>query len=182
MCQNFIDVRMFGAVMSTKLYNAGQVRGAVQVSFSRSIDPILPLDLSITRMAVANEKEKEGKDTTMGRKNLIPYGLYRCHGFVSANLAQDTGFSDEDLNLLWDSLKMMWEHDRSAARTGMAPRKLIVFKHQSALGNMPAHQLFERVKVGKKKEFVEAIPRSFGHYEVTVNRDGLSGVEVEEKI
>lgn len=179
MCDNFFDVRTFGAVMSTG-ENAGQVRGPVQISFSRSLDPILPLDLSITRMAVTDAKDESSANQTMGRKNLIPYGLYRCHGFVSANLAKDTGFSDHDLNLLWDSLKMMWEHDRSAARTGMAPRKLIVFKHQSALGNMPANQLFERVKV--EKTVADAIPRSFSDYRVIVDRDGLSGVEVEEKI
>lgn len=180
MCKNYFDVRTFGAVMSTG-ENAGQVRGPVQVSFSRSLDPVLPLDISITRMAVADAKDESSVNQTMGRKNLIPYGLYRCHGFISANLAQDTGFGEEDLNLLWDSLKMMWEHDRSAARTGMAPRKLVVFKHQSSLGNVPAHLLFERVKV-EKLDPANTAPRSYADYKVTVDKNGLSGVEVEEKI
>jgi len=179
MCNNYFDVRTFGAVMSTG-ENAGQVRGPVQISFSRSLDPVLPLDISITRMAVADAKDENSLNQTMGRKNLIPYGLYRCHGFVSANLAQDTGFNEDDLGLLWDSLKMMWEHDRSAARTGMAPRKLIVFKHQSVLGNAPAHQLFERVKI--EKLIADSIPRSYDNYKVTVDESGLSGVEVMKLI
>lgn len=181
MCENFYDVRTFGAVMSLKLYNAGQVRGPVQLSFSRSVDPIIPLDLSITRCAVANEKEKQGKDTTMGRKNLIPYGLYRCHGFVSANLARETGFTDADLELLWQALQEMFDHDRSASRGTMAPQKLIVFKHESALGNAPAHKLFERVSATHKTGV--QTPRTFGDYEIALDRDRLPpGVEIVEKV
>jgi CRISPR-associated protein Csd2 len=180
MCQRFYDVRTFGAVMSTGA-NAGQVRGPVQLSFSRSLDPILPLDLSITRMAVTDAKEADTTNQTMGRKNLIPYGLYRCHGFVSANLATETGFSEDDLALFWQALTQMFDHDRSAARGTMAPQKLIVFKHQSALGNAPAHKLFERVSV-RRKEGVAA-PRSFGDYDVRIDQEGLpAGVEVDEML
>src|SRR5258708_26937511 len=125
--------------------NVGQVRGSVQLSFRRSVDLILPLDLSITRMAVTEAKEADSPNQTMGRKNLIPYGLYRCHGFISAHLARETGFSDADLDLLWQALLQMFDHDRSASRGTMSPQKLIVFKHATALGNAPAHKLFERV-------------------------------------
>jgi CRISPR-associated protein Csd2 len=178
-CERYYDVRTFGAVMSTKLFNAGQVRGAVQLAFSRSIDPIMPLDLCITRVAVANEKEKQTKDTTMGRKNLIPYGLYRCHGFISAHLATQTGFNDADLELFWQALTQMFDHDRSASRGTMAPQKLIVFKHQSALGNAPAHKLFERITVKRKSDV--PVARSFSDYDVTVNKSGLpTGVELIE--
>lgn len=170
-CERYYDVRTFGAVMSTKLYNAGQVRGPVQLSFSRSVDPILPLDMSITRVAVTNEKLKLVKDTEMGRKNLIPYGLYRCHGFISANLAQETGFTDNDLALFWEALAMMFDHDRSASRGTMAPQKLVAFKHQSALGNAPAHKLFERVTVRRKAGV--SVARSASDYDITVNRDAL---------
>ncbi len=141
MCRKFYDVRTFGAVMSTGA-NAGQVRGPVQLSFSRSIDPILPLDLSITRMAVTEAKEADAPNQTMGRKNLIPYGLYRCHGFISANLAQETGFTTADLELFWEALAMMFDHDRSASRGTMAPQALLVFEHASALCNAPALKLF----------------------------------------
>ena len=178
-CERYYDVRTFGAVMSTKLFNAGQVRGPIQIAFSRSIDPILPLDLSITRVAVANEKEKLSKDTTMGRKNLIPYGLYRCHGFISAHLARDTGFNEDDLALFWQSLSQTFDHDRSASRGTMAPQKLVVFKHQSMLGNAPAHKLFERV-TAKRKGSVE-VARAFSDYDVVVDKSGLpSGIEVLE--
>ena len=146
MCKRYFDVRTFGAVMSTGS-NAGQVRGPVQISFSRSIDPILPLDLSITRMAATESKDADAPNQTMGRKNLIPYGLYCCQGYISAHLARETGFNDADLELLWQSLTQMFDHDRSASRGTMAPQKLIVFKHDSALGNAPAHKLFERVTV-----------------------------------
>ena len=180
MCQRFYDVRTFGAVMSTG-DNAGQVRGPVQLSFSRSLDPILPLDVSITRMAVTEARDEESPNQTMGRKNLIPYGLYRCHGFISAYLASETGFSDDDLALFWQALSQMFDHDRSAARGTMAPQKLVAFKHASALGNAPAHKLFERVVVAKKADV--AAPRSFADYTVTVNRDGLpAGVEVIEML
>ena len=180
MCERFFDVRTFGAVMSTGA-NAGQVRGPVQLSFSRSIDPILPLDLSITRMAVTEAKEADSPNQTMGRKNLIPYGLYVCHGFISAHLANETGFNDADLELLWQALTQMFDHDRSASRGTMAPQKLVVFKHASALGNAPAHKLFERVKVTRKPG-VHA-PRSFEDYETVINRENLpAGVELIELI
>ncbi len=168
MCKRFFDVRTFGAVMSTGA-NAGQVRGPVQISFSRSIDPILPLDVSITRMAVTEAKEADSPNQTMGRKNLIPYGLYRCHGFISAHLANETKFNDDDLELLWQALTQMFDHDRSASRGTMAPQKLIVFKHATKLGNAPAHKLFERVAV--KREAGVDVARTFGDYVVTINQD-----------
>jgi CRISPR-associated protein Csd2 len=178
MCETYYDVRTFGAVMSTGA-NAGQVRGPVQISFSRSIDPILPLDLSITRMAVTEAKEADAPNQTMGRKNLIPYGLYRGHGFISANLARETGFGDADLELFWQALLGMFDHDRSASRGTMAPQKLIVFKHASTLGNAPAHKLFERVTVKRKLEV--PVARTFSDYEVAISRDGLpNGIEVLE--
>jgi len=180
MCHRYYDVRTFGAVMSTGT-NAGQVRGPVQLSFSRSLDPILPMDISITRMAVTEAKELDAPNQTMGRKNLIPYGLYRCHGFISANLARDTGFSDEDLDLLWQTLQNMFDLDRSASRGTMAPQKLIVFKHQSVLGNAPAHKLFERITV-TRKESVQAA-RQFSDYEVSINRNDLpENVELVEML
>lgn len=178
MCRKFYDVRTFGAVMSTGA-NAGQVRGAVQLSFSRSIDPILPLDLSITRMAVTDPKEADSPNQTMGRKNLIPYGLYRCHGFISAHLARETGFSDDDLALLWQALTGMFDHDRSASRGTMAPQGLKVFKHATALGNHPAHKLFERVTVARKPG--TEVARSFADYDLKVNKENLpAGVDIIE--
>ncbi len=180
MCHRYYDVRTFGAVMSTGT-NAGQVRGPVQLSFSRSLDPILPMDISITRMAVTEAKELDAPNQTMGRKNLIPYGLYRCHGFISANLAHDTGFSDDDLNLFWQALQNMFDLDRSASRGTMAPQKLIVFKHQSALGNAPAHKLFERITV-TRKESVQAA-RQFSDYEISTNWNDLpENVELVEML
>ncbi|MDI3259722.1 MAG: type I-C CRISPR-associated protein Cas7/Csd2 [Sinobacteraceae bacterium] len=173
MCRNFFDVRSFGAVMSTGI-NCGQVRGPIQLTFARSIDPIVTLEHSITRMAVATEAEaekQEGDNRTMGRKHTVPYGLYRAHGFVSAFLAKQTGFSEDDLALLWQALCQMFEHDRSAARGEMTTRGLYVFKHDSELGNAPAHALFERVQV-KRKDGVD-VPRSFADYEVRVATDGL---------
>lgn len=178
MCKRFYDVRTFGAVMSTGA-NAGQVRGPVQISFSRSIDPILPLDLSITRMAATEAKEADSPNQTMGRKNLIPYGLYRCHGFISAHLARETGFSEADLALFWQSLSQMFDHDRSASRGTMAPQKLIVFKHGTPLGNAPAHKLFERVTVALKPT-VKTAARQFSDYDVTVNEQGLpAGITIQ---
>jgi CRISPR-associated protein Csd2 len=178
MCKRFYDVRTFGAVMSTGP-NAGQVRGPVQLTFSRSIDPILPLDLSITRMAVTEAKEADAPNQTMGRKNLIPYGLYRCHGFISANLANETGFGDDDLALFWQALSQMFDHDRSASRGTMSPQKLIVFKHQTALGNAPAHKLFERITIQRKSDV--PVARSFSDYDLVINKTGLqSGVELME--
>ncbi len=168
MCRNFFDVRTFGAVMSTGI-NCGQVRGPVQFTFSRSVDPIIAQEHSITRMAVATEAEAEkqqGDNRTMGRKHTVPYGLYCAHGFVSAFLAKQTGFSDDDLGLLWQALCQMFEHDRSAARGEMTTRGLYIFKHDSELGNAPAHSLFERIKV-HRKEGVD-VPRNFADYEVQV--------------
>jgi CRISPR-associated protein Csd2 len=182
MCGNFFDVRTFGAVMSTGV-NCGQVRGPVQMTFGRSVDSIVSLEHSITRMAVTTEAEAEkqsGDNRTMGRKNTVPYGLYVSHGFVSAHLAAQTGFSEEDLGLLWDALCNMFEHDRSAARGLMATQKLIVFRHATALGNAPAHKLFERVKIVRKD--AAKPPREFGDYEVRIDRKDLpSGIEVIEK-
>ena len=181
MCNNFFDVRSFGAVMTTDV-NSGQVRGPVQLAFAKSIDPIVPLEISITRMAVTTEKESEaqsGGNRTMGRKHIVPYGLYRAHGFVSANLAKKTGFSENDLQKLWQALQMMFEHDRSAPRGEMAARKLFVFKHDSELGNMPAHKLFETVKVKRIKGEEGSPASAFDDYEVTCDTSGLTGVSVE---
>lgn len=181
MCQNFYDVRTFGAVMSTGI-NCGQVRGAVQMTFARSIDPVIASEHSITRMAVATEKEAEkqdGDNRTMGRKFTVPYGLYVAHGFVSAHLADQTGFSETDLELLWQALAEMFEHDRSAARGEMATRGLYVFKHEGKLGNAPAYSLFERIKAEKQVE----VPRSFKDYVVSVDTDNLpNGVELQRKV
>ena len=184
MCKRFFDVRTFGAVMSTGA-NAGQVRGPVQLSFSRSVDPILPLDLSITRMAVTEAKEADSPNQTMGRKNLIPYGLYRCHGFISAHLARETDFSEADLELFWQALTQMFDHDRSASRGTMAPQKLIIFKHATALGNAPAHKLFERVRIEMNPDLRSNgnAARSFADYQVSINREGLpQGVELIERL
>lgn len=167
MCKNFYDVRTFGAVMSTGV-NCGQVRGPVQLTFARSVDPIVTLEHSITRMAVATEAEAEkqdGDNRTMGRKHTVPYGLYVAHGFVSAFLADQTGFSEDDLELLWSALAQMFEHDRSAARGQMSTRGLYVFQHDAKLGNAHAHSLFERVEVKKNIE----VPRRFADYTVQVN-------------
>lgn len=183
MCQNFYDVRTFGAVMSTGV-NCGQVRGPVQLTFARSIDPVIAQEHSITRMAVATEAEAEkqdGDNRTMGRKHTVPYGLYVAHGFISAFLAKQTGFSEEDLQLLWESLENMFEHDRSAARGEMATRGLYVFEHDSELGNAHAHSLFERI-LPKIKEDV-TVPRSFGDYEVMVNDADLpAGVRLIRRV
>ncbi|MBI2497541.1 MAG: type I-C CRISPR-associated protein Cas7/Csd2 [Opitutae bacterium] len=180
MCKKFYDVRTFGAVMSTGA-NAGQVRGPVQLSFSRSIDPILPLDLSITRMAVTEAKEADAPNQTMGRKNLIPYGLYRCHGFISANLAQETGFTTADLDLFWEALAMMFDHDRSASRGTMAPQALLVFEHGTPLGNAPAHKLFERIKISAKPGVAAA--RGFSDYDLQVDDSGLpAGIKLHRKL
>jgi CRISPR-associated protein Csd2 len=182
MCRNFYDVRTFGAVMSTG-YNAGQVRGPVQLAFARSIDPIVPLEVSITRMAATTEEDAAGKGDirTMGRKHIVPYGLYRAHGFVSAKLAERTGFTDQDLDLFWYALQNMLDHDRSAARGEMAARRLIVFRHASALGNAPAHKLFDLVKVRRKDGSDPAPARSFADYEITLGT-APEGVEALELI
>ncbi len=179
MCKTYFDIRAFGAVMSTGA-NAGQVRGPVQLTFARSVDPVVALEHSITRMAVATEEEaaKQGGDNrTMGRKNTVPYGLYLGHGFVNPLLARQTGFSQEDLDLLWQAFRGMFELDRSAARGLMALRRLIVFRHASELGNAPAHKLFELLHVERKDP--ARPPRDFGDYVVTVGAPP-SGVEMME--
>jgi len=183
MCRNFYDVRTFGAVMSTGI-NCGQVRGPVQLTFARSIDPIIAQEHSITRMAVATEAEAEkqdGDNRTMGRKHTVPYGLYVAHGFVSSFLAKQTGFSEDDLELLWQALGQMFEHDRSAARGEMTTRGLYVFKHESELGNAPAHSLFERVQAKLKEGIV--VPRNFTDYDLAVDEAALpSGVTLIRKV
>ena len=204
MCANFFDVRTFGAVMSTGI-NCGQVRGPVQLTFAQSVEPIQPVEISITRMAATNEKEKAerqaGDDSnertenrTMGRKYIVPYGLYRAHGFISASLAARTGFSETDLALLFEALESMFEHDHSAARGEMATRKLIVFKHGCVLGKAPAHALFDRVKVlravdGAFRDLDDRglgnLPpaRKFADYAVTIDRENLpEGVEIIERL
>ena len=173
MCKNFYDVRTFGAVMSTGV-NCGQVRGPVQLTFARSVDPIVAQEHSITRMAVATEAEaakQEGDNRTMGRKHTVPYGLYVAHGFVSAHLAAQTEFSDADLDLLWEALANMFEHDRSAARGEMATRGLYVFKHDSQLGNAHAHDLFARIQPERKDDVL--VPRDFDNYHVSVDEGNL---------
>ncbi|MDR0878306.1 MAG: type I-C CRISPR-associated protein Cas7/Csd2 [Treponema sp.] len=177
MCQNFYDVRTFGAVMSTGV-NCGQVRGPIQLTFARSIDPVISSEHSITRMAVTTEKEAEkqgGDNRTMGRKFTIPYGLYRAYGFVSAPLAIQTGFSEEDLALFWEALQSMFEHDRSAARGLMSAQRLIIFEHASLMGNKPAQELFDRVKVIRKDNDKDLPARDFSAYTVT-----LDGKEIGE--
>lgn len=204
MCLNFFDVRTFGAVMSTGV-NCGQVKGPVQMTFAISVEPIMPLEISITRMAATNEAEKRQKvegdgssdridNRTMGRKHIVPYGLYVAHGFISAKFAEHTGFSEADLDLLFEALCSMFEHDRSAARGEMATRKLIVFKHENPLGNAHAHALFERVKIGRnvdgefrdiddKRISNEPPARKFSDYRIQIDRDNLpAGVEIIEKL
>lgn len=186
MCENFFDIRTFGAVMTTFVranLNCGQVRGPVQLCFAKSIDPITPQEVSITRITVASEKDKtEGKNTTMGNKFIVPYALYRCEGFISANLAQKTtGFTEDDLKILWDAIINMFELDRSATRGKMSLRKLIVFKHASQYGNAPAYKLFERIIVRRKD--AEKIARSYDDYEVVIEKDTLSeNVELIEMV
>jgi CRISPR-associated protein Csd2 len=179
MCKHFYDIRSFGAVMTTEV-NCGQVRGPVQINFARSIDTIVQQEVTITRMAVTSEKDAEKKDREMGRKHIVPYALYRAEGFISAKLAEKTGFNSEDLNLLWEALINMFEHDRSAARGKMCTRKLVVFEHETALGNAPAHKLFDLVTVSRKDLTRPA--RSYNDYEVTVDKGGVpAGVKLVEK-
>ena len=182
MCRNFYDVRAFGAVMSTGI-NCGQVRGPIQLTFARSIDPVVALEHSITRMAVATEAEAEkqsGDNRTMGRKFTIPYGLYAAHGFVSSFLAKQTGFDENDLELLWQALAQMFEHDRSAARGEMTTRGLCVFKHDSELGNAPAHNLFDLIQVKKNSE---EPARDFADYTVLVKEADIpAGVSLQRKV
>ncbi|MDE7375966.1 MAG: type I-C CRISPR-associated protein Cas7/Csd2 [Muribaculaceae bacterium] len=179
LCDKYYDIRAFGAVIATK-DKQGQVRGTVQLTFGRSVDPVVSLSHAITRMAVTKESDKE-KERTMGRKATVPYGLYVVHGFVNANLANQTGFDQDDLQLLWDALGNMFDHDRSAARGLMSARKLIAFEHDSKLGNAPANKLFDLVKVEKKAE-VES-PRNFADYVVTIDTENLpKGVTINELI
>lgn len=178
MCENFFDIRTFGAVMTTFVkasLNCGQVRGPVQLGFAKSVDPIMPQEITITRVAITTEDDAAKKGTEMGRKYIVPYGLYRVEGFVSANLARRvTGFSEEDLELFWQAVLNMFEHDRSAARGKMAVRKLIIFKHDSELGCAPAHKLFDSVKVSRK-DGVD-LPRAFSDYEIKLPDDLPEGV------
>lgn len=174
LCRRYYDIRIFGSVLSTGDYNAGQVRGPVQLTFARSIDPIAPLDLSITRVAIT--REGESKETEIGRKPIVPYGLYRAHGFFSPALAKQTGVSRDDLRLLWEAMLHMFEHDRSAARGEMTLRGLYVFTHNSPRGNAPAHALFERIVV-QRKDGIEA-PRAFSDYVVSVADSLPDGVQL----
>lgn len=185
MCREFFDIRTFGAVMTTFVkdkLNCGQVRGPVQLGFAKSVDPIIPQEITITRVAITTESDAEGKNTEMGRKYIVPYGLYRVEGYVSANLARKvTGFSEEDLELLWQAIINMFELDHSAARGNMSVRKLIIFKHESELGNAPAFQLFEKVKVKRKDESKPA--RRYEDYEVLVEEQNLpDGVTCIQKL
>lgn len=181
MCNNFFDIRTFGAVMTTEV-NCGQVRGPVQFTFARSVDPIVTLEHSITRMAVTTEREaleQQGDNRTMGRKYTVPYALYRMHGFVSAPLAEQTGFSDDDLSLLWEALLNMFDHDRSATRGEVTGRRLLVFKHDSRLGSAPAHELFDRITATRSSDGLPA--RSIADYDISVDVHSLpSGVELLE--
>jgi CRISPR-associated protein Csd2 len=184
MCDNFFDIRTFGAVMSTEV-NAGQVRGPVQITFATSEDAIVPMEISITRSSVTNEKDALQNDRTMGRKHIVPYGLYRAHGFINARLANDakkgTGFSEADLELVWEALANMFDHDRAAARGEMTARALIVFQHESDLGNAPAHKLLDRVKVVRAPG--DGPPRGFGDYVVSVDEADLpAGISIDHKI
>ena len=181
MCSHFYDVRTFGAVMTTFVkasLNCGQVRGPVQMGFARSVDPIVPQEVTITRVAITTAADAEKKGTEMGNKFIVPYGLYRCEGFISANLAQKTtGFSEEDLQLLWNAILNMFEFDRSAARGVMAVRELIVFKHSDAYGNAPAHKLFESVRIKRKDP--DSTPRNYSDYNVFVDEAAVpDGIKV----
>jgi CRISPR-associated protein Csd2 len=185
MCDNFFDVRTFGAVMSTEV-NAGQVRGPVQFTFAESVDSIVPMEISITRSSVTNEKDAEKNDRTMGRKHIVPYGLYRAHGFISGRLANDpkkgTGFSDADLALVWEALANMFDHDRAAARGEMNARALVVFQHDSDLGNAPAHTLLDRVTISRATGS-DGPPRGFADYAVAVNEADLpAGITLQRLI
>ena len=185
MCDNFFDIRTFGAVMTTFVkasLNCGQVRGPVQIGFARSIDPIISQEVTITRVAITTEKDAENKNTEMGRKSIVPYGLYRVEGYISANLARKvTGFSEEDLELLWEAIINMFENDQSAARGKMAVRELIVFKHSKELGDCPAYKLFDAVEV-KKNEEIE-YPRKYQDYTVEIHEENIpDSVEVRRMI
>lgn len=184
MCKNFYDIRSFGAVMSTKENNCGQVRGPVQINFGKSIEPVFQMELSITRMAVETQKEADsqgGDNRTMGRKNIVPYGLYRAEGYISPSFAQKTGFNENDLSLLWDALKNMFDHDHSAARGKMNARKLFVFKHNSEYGNAPAWKLFDLIKIERTGDKNKPA-RSYGDYQITSKSEiekGLTSISKE---
>jgi CRISPR-associated protein Csd2 len=178
-CQRFYDVRTFGAVMSTGDYNCGQIRGPVQLSFARSLDRIYQQEITITRMAATNDKESQSANRTMGRKYVVPYALYRAEGFISAKFADKTGFSDEDLNLLWEALVNMFEQDRSASHGKMSSRKLFVFKHDCSLGNAHAQTLFDLIKAEKVLDG-DIPPRSFNDYKITADNKTPTGVELIE--
>lgn len=181
MCERYFDVRAFGAVMSTGDTPCGIVRGPVQLNFARSLDPVWPQEITITRQAVTKDSDRDRKETEMGKKNIVPYALYRGEGYVSANLARkDTGFSEDDLELLFTAIVNMFEEDHSAARGKMCMRRLFVFKHESVLGNAPSHVLFEKIAVGKRPG-VE-YPRAFSDYEVTVDRAMPEGVRLIERL
>lgn len=175
MCQNFYDIRTFGAVMTTFVkanLNCGQVRGPVQLSFARSIDPVIPQEVTITRVAITKQEDADKKNTEMGRKNIIPYALYRAEGYISANLARKvTGFSEDDLELLWQAIVNMFENDHSAARGKMAVRNLIIFKHSTELGDCPSYKLFDAVHVQRREGVV--YPRAYQDYEVSVDRSAI---------
>jgi CRISPR-associated protein Csd2 len=180
MCGQYFDVRAFGAVMSTGDYPCGVLRGPIQFNFAKSIDRVSPQEATITRMAKTTEERADKGETEMGKKNYIPYALYKAEGYISAMLAEKTGFSDEDLELLWEAIGSMFEHDRSAARGKMVVRKLIVFKHESALGNAPSHKLLERVTISKN---TDAPAREYSDYDVKIDKDDLpEGVMVYERI
>jgi len=181
MCRNFYDIRTFGAVMTTEI-NCGQVRGPVQMGFAQSVDPIVPLEISITRTSVTNERDAEHKDREMGRKHVVPYGLYRAHGFISAKLAEQTGFDDDDLEMFWRALTQMFEHDHSAARGEMNARGLIAFKHDSALGSAPAHKLLNAVTVGRAGDSQNP-PRGFEDYAVHIDWQQVpNGIDIIEHL
>lgn len=180
MCENFFDIRTFGAVMTTDI-NCGQVRGPVQINFAKSIDVVVPQEISITRMAVTTQAEsdkQQGGNRTMGRKYIVPYALYRAEGYVSAPLAEKTNFTDADLQSLWEALENMFEHDHSAARGKMSVRKLIIFKHECKLGNAKAHELFDKVQVAKNPDVTVA--RAYSDYTVTIDKTLPNGVELQE--
>jgi CRISPR-associated protein Csd2 len=185
MCKNFFDIRTFGAVMALKENNCGQVRGAVQMNFARSIEPVTPLEITITRMAVATEKEaksQEGDNRTMGRKSILPYSLYKTEGYISAHLAKQTGFNEDDLTLLWEALINMFDHDRSAARGKMAARVLVAFRHDSLLGNASAYSLLERLSV-IRADSTDKPARAFSDYNVALDENNLpKGVTIEKKL
>jgi CRISPR-associated protein Csd2 len=179
MCKKYYDIRSFGAVMSTGK-NAGQVRGPIQFTFARSIDPIFPMDNCITRVAVTKEDDADkqnGENRAIGRKYTVPYGLYVCHGFITPNFAAATGFNEEDLQLFWEALENMFECDHSAARGLMSARKLFVFRHPNRLGNAPAYSLFDRIKITRKNP--QSPARAFSDYEITVDREGLADKNIE---